>query len=292
MENIDGPTLKAIIQFIYIGHIDLNESNIASILAAAVDVELVPLQQECCEYLQKKLSVESCAKTLTLAVKYSFGQLITNALTLMAANFEKIPPAEIVQLDGNIFGDILKQDRIQTPETNIFDCLVKWLRTNQTDRAKFMPDLLKAIRLEHMPGEVSPRDFDRVQRALLPMVNIYYFVYFQFLRSIAKPIFEEHGLGQLVRNDYARRILEFQPNSLQRCPQTNHKSIYYAEFHLPSTIKIFKYTTSQWNEFKTIAHNSSRYDFGWAFCGNKLYVLGGYLSQKTGAAKVGVSSIT
>lgn len=154
LENVDGPTLKAVIHFIYIGHVELNDDNIMNILAAASGFEVLPLEQKCGQYLQENLSVQNCVETLSLADKYSFGQLKANALALVCANFERISSTDISKLDGDILGDILKQDQIEAPETKIFSYLVEWAKKNETEEVNYMPQLLKAIRLDYMPGEV------------------------------------------------------------------------------------------------------------------------------------------
>lgn len=154
LENVNGPTLKAVIHFIYIGHVELNNDNIVGILAAASEFEVLPLEQKCGQYLQENLSAQNCVATLSLADKYSFGQLRANALALVCANFERISSTDISKLDGNIFGDILKQDQIEAPETKIFNYLVGWAKQNETEGTNYMPQLLKSIRLDFMPGEV------------------------------------------------------------------------------------------------------------------------------------------
>lgn len=83
----------------------------------------------------------------------------------------------------------------------------------------------------------------------------------------------------MVQSEYKKRLCESQPNRLSRYVQPNSKSIYYAELDSASTIKIFK-PDSHWKEVKTVAHNISRSNFGWAFDGKNLYILGGHVSGK------------
>lgn len=70
------------------------------------------------------------------------------------------------------------------------------------------------------------------------------------------------------------------------------KSIYYAELDSSSTIKIFKYSSSRWNLFKSVAHGISRENFGWAFHDERLYTLGGYMSQDGGCYSKNVSLLS
>lgn len=154
LPNVDGPTLKAIICYIYAGFIELTEDNIATILAAASGMELISLEEKCEKYLEENLSKDNCVAILMLADTYAFGQLKMKALTEVCAHFEYIPMADILSMEGNSFNEILKCDKIKIPETKIFEYLVEWVRKNETERAKFVPVCLKSIRLEFMPKEV------------------------------------------------------------------------------------------------------------------------------------------
>lgn len=157
LEGIDSPTLKAIIYYIYAGNIDLTEENIASVLHAASGMELPSLAEECGRKLAESMSKENCIIVLMLADKYGFAQLRATALQLVCAHFENISKSDILQMDGNIMGDLLKCERFEAPESTFFGYLIEWVQQNEWERAKFMPDLLQSIRLEYMAGEVNPQ---------------------------------------------------------------------------------------------------------------------------------------
>lgn len=155
LKSVDGPTLKAVIHYIYLGRIDLTKDNVSNILAAASGMGIVSLEEKCGQYLEEKLTEDTCLQTLILAEKYNLSQLKENALKLVCANFENIALADLLHVEANILSDIFKSDQIQALETHIFNCLVKWVEQDETERAKFAPGFLKLIRLEHMPDEVT-----------------------------------------------------------------------------------------------------------------------------------------
>lgn len=159
LESVDGPTLKAVIYYIYSGQIEFTSNNIGRMLDAAAGMELLSLEVKCGQYLEDALTAENCLNTLLLADKYSLDKVKKRALTQVVAHFEKIPRADILQIDGNLFNDLLKFEHFEVPESTIFECLVEWVQHNETKRAQFMPDLLKTIKLEHMPGEVIRQMF-------------------------------------------------------------------------------------------------------------------------------------
>lgn len=156
LQGVDGPTLKAVICYIYAGQIELTEDNVANILAASSGMEIVSLERKCGQYLKEVvLRKDNCLDVLMLADTYNVQSLKPQALQLVCENFEILPRADILKIDGNIFTDILRSNVIKLMETDLFDCLVEWLQQNETERAKFVPSLLKLVKLEYMPGEVT-----------------------------------------------------------------------------------------------------------------------------------------
>lgn len=161
LKNIDGPTLKAVIEFIHTGGIELTADNIESILAAASGMEILSLEQKCDQYLQSSLSTENCMETLVLADRYCFKELRKNALEMVSAKYEEIPTADILLINASLFGELLKSDRIKAPETVIFNSLLEWANEGGIERASCLPELLKLIRLEFIPGEVISKQITK-----------------------------------------------------------------------------------------------------------------------------------
>lgn len=154
LKSVDGPTLKSIICYIYAGYIELTKDNIENVLSAASGMELVALEEKCAEYLQENLTNENCVNTLLLADRYSLNQPKKSALSRVCTHFEYIPTDYILPMSSDSLLQILKSDKIQIPETKIFECLVEWVKKNETERAKFVPEHLKYIRLQYIPGQV------------------------------------------------------------------------------------------------------------------------------------------
>lgn len=163
IQEIDGPTLKTMIKFIYWPHqsIDLTRECVASILDGAARMELVTLKKLCRDFLRKNLSEENCFRTFVLADKHSFDALKASALELVGVHFESIPKSEVLQVSGHVLGEILKCGRICAAETSLFNLLIEWVERNEIVRSRFMPNLLKSFRFEYLPGEVGFQTFKR-----------------------------------------------------------------------------------------------------------------------------------
>lgn len=174
LKGVDGPTLKAILQFIYIGYVELTQDNVEQVLVAASSMEIVGLEKKCAQYLEDDLSTHSCVNSLTLADKYSVEQWRTKAFTFVCKNFSKISPHDFVQIDATIMHNILKSVEIQATEYKIFNCLKYWVEYNEIDRAKFVPFFLKSIRLDLMQAAVYKN----------PLFNYYLCMHFPFFSIV------------------------------------------------------------------------------------------------------------
>lgn len=74
-------------------------------------------------------------------------------------HFAAIEIREISKFEVETLKEILKNDNLCGNEDNIFERLVGWLDANPEQRAQYIPDLLKLIRLEHISAEVSCKSF-------------------------------------------------------------------------------------------------------------------------------------
>lgn len=154
-KNIDGPTLKLIIDFCYTGHIELTCENLDKILAAASSFELVQIEKKCGQYLDERLNLETCVHHFILADKYSFVDLRKKFFDFIAENFVKLSQCNsLTVLDKRCAFEIFNSDKINTSEEAVFYAVQNWIDYNEPCRQKFIKNLLNCVRLEHIPPKV------------------------------------------------------------------------------------------------------------------------------------------
>lgn len=148
LKEIDGPTLKTILEFIYTADIKISAENVFYILAAASSMELIALGKECSQFCADNLSIENCVEFFLNADKYHLPDLRLKALEFICDHFEDVPVDDFEQIDENNFKELLKHDQITAAETIIFDRLIEWMERRKTE---LVGDLLNVIRLKHIP---------------------------------------------------------------------------------------------------------------------------------------------
>lgn len=154
LEFIDGATLKTIVNFIYTGRIEIDETNVGDIIGAASQMELVRLEEKCAKFWTAILAIDNCVEIFLNADRYHLTNLRSKALKLICDRFEEVPIDESQQFDVKNLQEVLKLNQITAPETVIFDRLVQWINHTKI-KAKIAPEMLKLIRLDHISSAVS-----------------------------------------------------------------------------------------------------------------------------------------
>lgn len=152
--SINGVTLKAIIDYCYTGRIEIHADNADDILDAASRVELIALEETVGQFWCDNLNLENCIEKLTKADKYFLTNLWQKALQFCGRYFDKLPLPDMLNIDESILRKLLALDEVALTEEQIFGSVVKWLQQNAVKRAKFVPALLKLIRLKHISSQV------------------------------------------------------------------------------------------------------------------------------------------
>lgn len=154
LDDTDGETVKAIVDFCYTGHINLTEENVEKFLTIASSIQIDLLEEKCCQFYNDKLGVNNCVNTLIVADKYSAPNLRQTAIDMVCKSFEEIPSADIQRLDHRLLKEILKCDKIQANEELVYQRLLEWFHCEDGEHVQQMPELLKLIRLKHIPLQV------------------------------------------------------------------------------------------------------------------------------------------
>lgn len=155
LKEIDGSTLKTIIGYCYSGNVRITYENADDIMAAASSTELLQLEGRCTRFWHEQLDVGNSVNILLIAAKYNLQQLWKRALRTICENFEKIPHADLMQIDHGNFKAILHEDKINAAENNVFYCFTKWIQHDEANRSRFVAGLANLIQLKHVSSEVK-----------------------------------------------------------------------------------------------------------------------------------------
>lgn len=156
LKEINGATLKSIIDYCYTGNIKITEDEVVRIAAAASSYEMIDVERKCVQFWDSILSNQNSVHILRMAEKFSFLDLQARILTFICENFATVPIADLVEINGETFEKILSSDQIKTTEDIVCDRLQQWIAKCEIERSDYIPILLKTIRLEWLESKVCP----------------------------------------------------------------------------------------------------------------------------------------
>lgn len=147
--DIDGPTLKSIIEFCYTGELQITDENIEQIIAAASAMEFVVIEEKCQQFWSENVATSNCLEIFSLADRYSFLKLRKKLLDIICEYFDVVSIIELQALTFSCFLELLKCDLIHVvwQEEFIFHRMMLWIEYNAVNRSKYAPELFQLIRL-------------------------------------------------------------------------------------------------------------------------------------------------
>lgn len=154
LPDIDGTTLKSIIQFCYTGKIEITDENITQIVSAASAMALVLVEEKCQQFWRMNLAPSNCVNIFLTADKYSFSFLRKKSLNFIGEHFEAIAISDLQNLEYPFFAELLKHDEIHAREEVVFQRLMQWIDHDDGNRSQYAQCLLKLIRLRKITKPV------------------------------------------------------------------------------------------------------------------------------------------
>lgn len=159
----DGDNVRVIVDFCYTGHINLTEKNAETFLSIAQSFEFDLLERECLRFYAGQLSVNNFEDTLLIADKFNNAELREHVINFLCECFESVSLTDVQRLGFSSLHRLLECEKIQATEELIFKRVMEWFQKDQADRRKYMNQLLKLIRLQHVAQEVGFADMFSIE---------------------------------------------------------------------------------------------------------------------------------
>lgn len=156
IEEIDGPTLKFVVDFIYTCDGEITSDNVLDIVAAATIMGVTALEKACCNYWERTITEENCIEYMLIADQYGFDSLLLKAYQVIGSNWKKLSnTADFTRIDQKNLVRILETRKITANQKHILDGVVKWLKIKDPEKTEVSVSLLTMIALEQIPTDVS-----------------------------------------------------------------------------------------------------------------------------------------
>ena len=67
LQDIDDIVFRQIIDYFYIGRLEINDSNVQDLLSIAGLLQLKRVQEACCEYMKRQINTSNCLGKFNVA---------------------------------------------------------------------------------------------------------------------------------------------------------------------------------------------------------------------------------
>ena len=148
LEEVTKNIMEEVLEYLYTGHVDINEANAFDLMAAADYFLLPSLKDLCSNMIAQNLTFSSCIAAYYLAVRYRCEDLEKKARDFILANFVVVAESvDFLNLSSAQVEEWISSDEVVVKgEEDVFDVLIKWIARNEsTNQSVF--DLFRHIRL-------------------------------------------------------------------------------------------------------------------------------------------------
>ncbi|TKS72839.1 Kelch-like protein 3 [Collichthys lucidus] len=132
IREVDGQTLRKLVDYIYTAEIEVTEDNVQVLLPAASLLQLMDVRQVCCEFLQSQLHPTNCLGIRAFADLHTCTQLLNQSHAYAEQHFTEVVQGE------EFLGLSLQQ---------VFEAMIAWIKHDKPARLEHMPKLMEHVRL-------------------------------------------------------------------------------------------------------------------------------------------------
>lgn len=156
--EVDGVTLRALVNYCYSGKIMITAENVQKILSAANMMLFDQIKNECVKHLTEQLAVKPdlSLSIFIIADKLSFNTLAKNSFEMISKHLGSVVNNEMFcHIEYSLLQRILESDaEFDIIEEEIYEAAMKWVEFDEENRKKLIPDILQLIRLIYIDHSV------------------------------------------------------------------------------------------------------------------------------------------
>lgn len=162
MGEIDGGTLRLLVDYCYTGRIALSMDNVESVLRWAHQYLLIDVVALCAEYLKENLCSANCFKLRNLAKLLNINELNETVERYFAENFTKIAQTtEFKEIPLDTLFEFLKRNDLNVDaEQEVFSAVLNWLSHDRAERKKHFDvllfDYVRVMQIDDKVKSVQP----------------------------------------------------------------------------------------------------------------------------------------
>ncbi|XP_063166875.1 kelch-like protein 2 isoform X4 [Candoia aspera] len=155
IKEVDGWTLKMLIEYVYTGEIRVTEENVQVLLPAASLLQLQDVKKSCCDFLETQLHPVNCLGIRAFADMHACTELLNKANTYAEQHFtEVVLGEEFLSLGVEQVCSLISSDKLTiASEEKVFEAVIAWVNYDKDVRQELMARLMEHVRLPLLSKE-------------------------------------------------------------------------------------------------------------------------------------------
>ena len=154
-ESISSAVFKVVMDSIYTEKLDVDEENVFEVLAAAVQLRVTSVVQQCCdflkrEFIEQRLDLHSYCLLCTVADRLGLRNLKEAAEQKMASMYKDVCESGefLTHIGADQLFSLLSRDDLSAPsEAFVFKSVMQWIKHKKEERMAVAAKVIGAVRL-------------------------------------------------------------------------------------------------------------------------------------------------
>ncbi|OCT96961.1 kelch-like protein 2 [Xenopus laevis] len=149
IKEVDGWTLKMLVDYVYTAEIKVTEENVQVLLPAAGLLQLQDVKKTCCEFLESQLHPSNCLGIRAFADMHACTDLLNQANGYAEQHFSDIVTGEeFLNLGIEQVCSLIASDKLTViSEEKVFEAVIVWVNHDTEVRQEHMSHLMEHVRL-------------------------------------------------------------------------------------------------------------------------------------------------
>ncbi|XP_070774698.1 kelch-like protein 40a isoform X2 [Enoplosus armatus] len=165
LKDVEPGVMGMILRYLYTSDINLTEQNVQDIFMIANMYQIPSIFSVCVSYLQEKLVLGNCLAIFRLGLLLDCPRLALNAREFICERYQVVVrDQDFLQLGPSELAIIITSDALNVErEELVFESLMDWVRHDDTNRVKDLPELLHCVRFRLIPLDYFKEKVERHQ---------------------------------------------------------------------------------------------------------------------------------
>jgi len=128
INGVESHIIRQLLDYIYSSEVTISKENVQSLLSAANLLEILPVRDACCQFLDRHMDESNCLGIQSFAEAHSCLDLQQKARSFALKHFnDLIPGEEFEAIPESQLVDLISSDELEVHrEEDVFNAVIKW----------------------------------------------------------------------------------------------------------------------------------------------------------------------